>query len=62
MLIPNEFDVAMAEQRRIMERTALKTAEKLNARMMQFLSDINKNRSLKDSFKKEIRTKLLQHL
>jgi hypothetical protein len=62
MLIPHEFDVAMAERRKIMERNAFKTAEKLNARMMQFLSDIHKNPSLKDSIKKEIRAKLLQHL
>jgi hypothetical protein len=62
MLIPHEFDVAMAERRKIIERNAFKTAEKLNARMMQFLSNIEQNSSLKDSVKKEIRSKLLQHL
>jgi hypothetical protein len=62
MLIPHEFDVAMAERRKIIERNALKTAEKLNSRMMQFLSNIEQNSSLKDSVKKEIRSKLLQHL
>jgi hypothetical protein len=62
MLIPHEFDVAMAERRKIMERNAFKTAEKLNARMMQFLSNIEQNPNLKDSVKKEIRSKLLQNL
>jgi hypothetical protein len=62
MLVPHEFDVAMAERRKIIERNAFKTAEKLNARMMQFLSNIEQNSSLKDSVKKEIRSKLLQHL
>lgn len=62
MLMSSGFDLAMAEERKLAERNAFKTAEKLNKRMIQFMSDVGKNFYLRDSVKKQIRLKLLENL
>ena len=62
MLIPHEFDEAMADRRKRIERTAFNTAEKLNKRLILFMEDIHKNPSLNETKKKEIREKLLKHI
>ena len=62
MLIPREFDVAMSERRKIAERVAIDTCDKLNKRVLNFLSDIEKNPLLNSVKKKEIRARLLQNI
>jgi len=62
MLIPHGFDEANADRKKRVNRNALKTAEKLNRRMCQFLEDIGKSYDLTKGQKNKIRERLLEHL
>lgn len=62
MLISDEFDKYNKDRRERIHRNAQRTADKLNARLKNFLTDIEKNLSLTGSQKKEIRERVLQNL
>ncbi len=62
MFIPHKFDEAMSERRARSKRIALQTAQKLNERMIHFLSDVSKNTLLSEAAKAEIKTTLLKNI
>jgi len=62
MMIPREFDEANNERKKRINQTALKTATKLNVRILSFFKDIDNNHSLTDKQKDAIKAKTLNNL
>lgn len=62
MHIPWRFDLSMEKDREFKKQQAIKTAEKLNDRILHFLKNIDKISYLKDSDKTEIKHRLLKNL
>lgn len=62
MNIPYGFDEANKHARKRHENIAMQTAQRLNYRIRVFLRDVEKNASISESKKKQIKTKLLQDL
>ena len=61
-MISREFDEANADRKKRINKNALRTAEKINRRMMQFMDGILKNSSLTKGQKNKIRERLLQDI
>jgi hypothetical protein len=59
-MISREFDESNRERKERINRQALKTANKLNGRIRLFLEDINKNASLTNGQKTEIKKQLFR--
>jgi len=62
MFIPAGFDEANAQRRKRIYNISLRTASKLNQRMLNFLTDVDKNASISKDQKAKIRQKLIENI